>query len=111
MEDTQEDLSTLNDHLQDVKDNIQEITSSETEKKISFDEKVKKYKEIIPLLKNESKRKESKLNQINQKISAKTKVSKSKEQEEELEKLYQIETTLIKRISDENKIMFRMLLV
>ena len=44
MEDTQEDLSTLNDHLQDVKDNIQEITSSETEKKISFDEKVKKYK-------------------------------------------------------------------
>ena len=72
MEDTQEDLSTLNDHLQDVKDNIQEITSSETEKKISFDEKVKKYKEIIPLLKNESKRKESKLNQINQKISAKT---------------------------------------
>ena len=105
MEDTQEDLSTLNDHLQDVKDNIQEITYSETEKKISFDEKVKKYKEVIPLLKNESKRKESKLNQINQKISAKTKVSKSKEQEEELEKLYQIETTLIKRISDENKIL------
>ena len=103
MEETQENLSDLENHLNDVKSNIQSIASSETEKKTSFDEKIKKYKEVIPLLKNESKRKESKLNEINQKISTKTKISKSKEQEEEIEKLIQFESTLIKKVSDENK--------
>ena len=103
MEETQENLSDLENHLNDVKSNIQSIASSETEKQTSFDEKIKKYKEVIPLLKNESKRKESKLNQINQKISTKTKISKSKEQEEEIEKLNHFESTLIKKVSDENK--------
>ena len=103
MEETQENLSDLENHLNDVKSNIQSIASSETEKKTSFDEKIKKYKEVIPLLKNESKRKESKLNEINQKISTKTKISKSKEQEEEIEKLNHFESTLIKKVSDENK--------
>ena len=103
MEETQENLSDLENHLNDVKSDIENVASSEIEKKTSFDEKIKKYKEVIPLLKNESKRKESKLNQINQKISTKTKISKSKEQEEEIEKLNQFESTLIKKVFDENK--------
>ena len=103
MEETQENLSTLNNHLEDVKKNIQKIDSLKTEKKISFDEKVKKYKEIIPLLEKESKIKESKLNIINQKITSKTKISISKEQEEEIKKLNQIEKALIIKVSDGNK--------
>ena len=103
MEETQENLSTLNNHLEDVKKNIQKIDSLKTEKRISFDEKVNKYKEIIPLLEKESKSKESKLNIINQKITSKTKISISKEQEEEIEKLNQIEKALIIKVSDGNK--------
>ena len=91
MDETKEDLSTLRNHLEGIKGDIQKIISSEAEKKISFDEKIKKYESIIPLLDQESKRKETELNIINQKITTKTKISISKQQQEELEKLKQIE--------------------
>ncbi|MGY8766764.1 MAG: hypothetical protein ACKVI5_07870, partial [Nitrospinaceae bacterium] len=75
MDETKEDLSTLKNHLEGIKGDIQKIISSEAEKKISFDEKIKKYESIIPLLDQESKRKETELNIINQKITTKTKIS------------------------------------
>ena len=103
MDDTKENLSTLRNHLEGIKGDIQKIISSEAEKKISFDEKIKKYESIIPLLDQESKRKETELNIINQKITTKTKISISKQQQEELEKLKQIEQTLKNRVSDGNK--------
>ena len=103
MDETKEDLSTLRNHLEGIKGDIQKIISSEAEKKISFDEKIKKYESIIPLLDQESKKKESELNIINQKITTKTKISISKQQQEELEKLKQIEQKLKIRISDGNK--------
>jgi hypothetical protein len=103
MDETKEDLSTLKNHLEGIKGDIQKIISSEAEKKISFDEKIKKYESIIPLLDQESKRKETELNIINQKITTKTKISISKQQQEELEKLKQIEQTLKNRVSDGNK--------
>ena len=103
MDETKEDLSTLRNHLEGIKGDIQKIISSEAEKKISFDEKIKKYESIIPLLDQESKRKETELNIINQKITTKTKISISKQQQEELEKLKQIEQTLKNRVSDGNK--------
>ena len=46
MEETQENLSDLENHLNDVKSNIQSIASSETEKQTSFDEKIKKSTDI-----------------------------------------------------------------
>ena len=103
MDETKEDLSTLRNHLEGIKGDIQKIISSEAEKKISFDEKIKKYESIIPLLDQESKKKESELNIINQKITTKTKISISKQQQEELEKLKQIEQKLKIRVSDGNK--------
>ena len=103
MDETKEDLSTLKNHLEGIKGDIQKIISSEAEKKISFDEKIKKYETIIPLLDQESKRKETELNIINQKITTKTKISISKQHQEELEKLNQIEQKLITRVSDGNK--------
>ena len=103
MDETKEDLSTLRNHLEGIKGDIQKIISSEAEKKISFDEKIKKYETIIPLLDQESKKKESELNIINQKITTKTKISISKQQQEELEKLKQIEQKLKIRVSDGNK--------
>ena len=103
MDETKEDLSTLRNHLEGIKGDIQKIISSEAEKKISFDEKIKKYESIIPLLDQESKKKESELNIINQKITTKTKISISKQQQEELEKLKQIEQKLKIRVSDANK--------
>ena len=103
MDETKEDLSTLRNHLEGIKGDIQKIISSEAEKKISFDEKIKKYKSIIPLLDQESKKKESELNIINQKITTKTKISISKQQQEELEKLKEIEEKLKIRVSDGNK--------
>ena len=103
MDETKEDLSTLRNHLEGIKGDIQKIISSEAEKKISFDEKIKKYESIIPLLDQESKRKETELNIINQKITTKTKISISKQQQEELEKLKQIEQKLKIRVSDGNK--------
>ena len=45
MEETQENLSDLENHLNDVKSDIENIASSEIEKKTSFDEKIKKYEE------------------------------------------------------------------
>ena len=103
MDETKEDLSTLRNHLEGIKGDIQRIISSEAEKKISFDEKIKKYESIIPLLDQESKKKESELNIINQKITTKTKISISKQQQEELEKLKQIEQKLKNKVSDGNK--------
>ena len=103
MDETKEDLSTLRNHLEGIKGDIQKIISSEAEKKISFDEKIKKFESIIPLLDQESKKKESELNIINQKITTKTKISISKQQQEELEKLKQIEQKLKIRVSDANK--------
>ena len=103
MDETKEDLSTLRNHLEGIKGDIQKIISSEAEKKISFDEKIKKFENIIPLLDQESKKKESELNIINQKITTKTKISISKQQQEELEKLKQIEQKLKIRVSDANK--------
>ena len=103
MDETKEDLSTLRNHLEGIKGDIQKIISSEAEKKISFDEKISKYKSIIPLLNQESKKKESELNIINQKITNKTKITISKQQQEELEKLKQIEQKLKIRVSDGNK--------
>ena len=103
MDETKEDLSTLRNHLEGIKGDIQKIISSEAEKQISFDEKIKKYESIIPLLDQESKKKESELNIINQKITTKTKISISKQQQEELEKLKQIEQKLKIRVSDGNK--------
>ena len=95
MNETKENLSTLRNQLEDIKHNIQKIVSSKTEKKISFDEKIKKYKTIIPLLRKESKKKESELDIINRKITTRTKISISEQQEEENQKLNQIENTLI----------------
>ena len=103
MDETKEDLSTLRNHLEGIKGDIQKIISSEAEKKISFDEKIKKFENIIPLLDQESKKKESELNIINQKITTKTKISISKQQQEELEKLKQIEQKLKNKVSDGNK--------
>ena len=103
MDEAKEDLSTLRNHLEGIKGDIQKIISSEAEKKISFDEKIKKYESIIPLLDQESKKKESELNIINQKITTKTKISISKQQQEELEKLKQIEQKLKNKVSDGNK--------
>ena len=103
MDETKENLSTLRNHLEGIKGDIQKIISSEADRKISFDEKIKKYESIIPLLDQESKRKETELNIINQKITTKTKISISKQQQEELEKLKQIEQKLNIRISDGNK--------
>ena len=103
MDETKEDLSTLRNHLEGIKGDIQKIISSEAEKKISFDEKINKYESIIPLLDQESKKKESELNIINQKITTKTKISINKQQQQELEKLKQIEQKLKIRVSDGNK--------
>jgi len=103
MDETKEDLSTLRNRLEGIKGDIQKIISSEAEKKISFDEKIKKFESIIPLLNQESKKKESELNIINQKITTKTTRSISKKQQEELEKLKQIEQKLKIRVSDGNK--------
>ena len=103
MDETKENLSALRNQLEGIKNKIQKIISSETEKRIFFDGKIKKYKTIIPLLRKESEKKESELNIINQKITTRTNIAISKQQEEENEKLNQIEQTLIKRVFNGNK--------
>ena len=75
MDETKEKLETLRNQLEEIKDNIQKIVSSETEKRISFDEKMKKYENIIPLLIKESKKKEIELDEIKNKITTRTQVS------------------------------------
>jgi hypothetical protein len=48
MDETKEDLSTLRNHLEGIKGDIQKIISSEAEKEISFDEKIKKLRALFP---------------------------------------------------------------
>ena len=103
MDETKEKLDTLRNQLEEIKDNIQKIVSSETEKRISFDGEMRKYENIIPLLIKESKKKEFELDELKNKITTRTQVSISKPQEKEIRQLNQIEKILIERVSDANK--------